>query len=71
MVNLRASFDKAREKIRQATSKSTTLKLKGYSEMKVRSSLVSLCIHVTRRNTGRMTTAHHPCPIADANAPHS
>jgi hypothetical protein len=51
MVNLRASFDKAREKIRQATSKSTTLKLKGYSEMKVRSSLVSLCIHVTRRNT--------------------
>ena len=35
MVNLRASFDKAREKIRQATSKSTTMKLKGYSEVRV------------------------------------
>lgn len=32
---LKASFDKARDKLRQAASKSTTLRLKGYSEIRV------------------------------------
>jgi hypothetical protein len=35
LKDLKASFDKAKDKIKQASSKNTTLKLKGYHELKV------------------------------------
>jgi NIMA (never in mitosis gene a)-related kinase len=34
LKDLKASFDKAKDKIKQASSKNTTLKLKGYHELK-------------------------------------
>ena len=37
LKELKASFNKAKDKIKQASSKNTTLKLKGYHEVKVQS----------------------------------
>jgi hypothetical protein len=36
LKDLKMSFDRAKDKIKQASSKNTTLKLKGYHEVKVR-----------------------------------